>query len=133
MLTLNDGRSELWQWDTGRKLTVNVDCTQVHFSNKIFGRSVDVDVVDGVAEIPDFLLQTDKPLTAWAFVGFAENGYTKISKVFTVNKRNKPSDYVFTPSEQITLADLIERIGDIESALDEIILLQESYIGGDIE
>lgn len=132
MLTLNDGRSELWQWDTGRKLTVNVDCTQVHFSNKIFGRSVDVDVVDGVAEIPDFLLQTDKPLTAWAFVGFAENGYTKISKVFTVNKRNKPSDYVFTPSEQITLSDLIERIGDIESALDEIILLQESYIGGDI-
>lgn len=49
MLTLNDGRTELWQWDTGRKLTVDADCSQVHFSNKVFGRSIDVDVVDGVA------------------------------------------------------------------------------------
>lgn len=40
MLTLNDGRSELWQWDTGRKLTVDADCSQVHCSNKVFGRSI---------------------------------------------------------------------------------------------
>lgn len=46
MLTLNDGRNELWQWDTGRKLTVGADCSQVHFSNKVFGRSIDVDVID---------------------------------------------------------------------------------------
>ena len=25
MLTLNDGRSELWQWDTGRTLAVDAD------------------------------------------------------------------------------------------------------------
>lgn len=99
MLTLNDGRSELWQWDTGRKLTVDADCTQVHFSNKLLGRSIDVDVIDGVANIPDVILQTDKYFTAWAFVGSAKNGYTKISKVFKVNKRNKPADYVFTPVE----------------------------------
>lgn len=115
MLTLNDGRSELWQWDTGRKLTVDADCSQVHFSNKIFGRSIDVDVVDGVAIIPDVLLQTDKDLFAWAFVGTPENGYTKISKVFKVNRRNKPSDYVFTPPEQTTLGEILERIDDLES------------------
>ena len=80
MLTLNDGRSELWQWDTGRALTVDADCSQVHFSNKVFGRSIDVDVVDGVADIPDILLQTDKDLNVWAFVGTAENGYTKLAK-----------------------------------------------------
>ena len=97
MLTLNDGRIELYQWDTGRKLSVAVECTQVHYSNKVFGRSIDVDVVDGVAIIPDILLQTDKELTAWAFVGTPENGYTKISKTFKVNRRNKPADYVFTP------------------------------------
>jgi hypothetical protein len=106
MLTLNDGRSELWQWDTGRKLTVDADCSQVHFSNKVFGRSVDVDVVGGVADIPDILLQTDKELTVWAFVGTADNGYTKISKVFKVNKRNKPADYVFTPVEQMTIDEI---------------------------
>lgn len=106
MLTLNDGRSELWQWDTGRTLAVDADCSQVHFSNKVFGRSIDVDVVDGAAIIPDVLLQTDKDLNVWAFVGTAENGYTKISKTFQVNRRNKPADYVFTPVEQTTIAEI---------------------------
>lgn len=111
MLTLNDGRTELWQWDTGRTLAVDAYCSQVHFSNKVFGRSIDVDVADGVAIIPDILLQTDKDLNAWAFVGTAENGYTKISKTFKVNRRNKPSDYVFTPTEQMTLQTIQRQIG----------------------
>ena len=106
MLTLNDGRAELWQWDTGRTLSVDADCSQVHFSNKVFGRSIDVDVADGVAIIPDILLQADNDLNVWAFVGTAENGYTKISKTFKVNRRNKPADYVFTPVEQTTIAEI---------------------------
>lgn len=118
MLTLNDGRSELWQWDTGRTLAVDADCSQVHFSNKVFGRSIDVDVVDGAAIIPDVLLQTDKDLNVWAFVGTAENGYTKISKTFKVNRRNKPADYVFTPPEQTTLAELSGRLDRIEESQD---------------
>ena len=113
MLTLNDGRSELWQWDTGRTLAVDADCSQVHFSNKVFGRSIDVDVVGGSAIIPDILLQTDKDLNVWAFVGTAENGYTKISKTFTVNRRNKPADYVFTPTDQITIQAIQSQIGDL--------------------
>ena len=106
MLTLNDGRAELWQWDTGRTLAVDADCSQVHFSNKVFGRSIDVDVAAGTAIIPDILLQTDKDLNVWAFVGTAENGYTKISKIFKVNRRNKPADYVFTPVEQTTIDEI---------------------------
>ena len=117
MLTLNDGRAEIWQWDTGRTLAVDADCSQVHFSNKVFGRSIDVDVTDGVAIVPDVLLQTDKDLNVWAFVGTSENGYTKISKTFKVNRRNKPADYVFTPVEQTTLAELVERIGKIEESI----------------
>ena len=113
MLTLNDGRSELWQWDTGRTLAVDADCSQVHFSNKVFGRSIDVDVADGVAIIPDILLQTDKDLNVWAFVGTSDNGYTKISKTFTVNRRNKPADYVFTPTDQMTLQTIQRQIGDL--------------------
>lgn len=118
MLTLNDGRSELWQWDTKIKLTVDAECSQVHFSNKVFGRSIDMDVVDGMATIPDILLQTDKDLTAWAFVGTAENGYTKISKVFKVNRRNKPADYVFTPPDQTSLEEIKEKIEYLESIQD---------------
>ena len=118
MLTLNDGRAELWQWDTGRTLAVDADCSQVHFSNKVFGRSIDVDVADGVAIIPDILLQTDKDLNVWAFVGTPENGYTKISKTFKVNRRNKPADYVFTPPDQTTLAELSGRLDRIEETQD---------------
>ena len=118
MLTLNDGRSELWQWDTGRTLTVDADCSQVHFSNKVFGRSIDVNVADGVAIIPDVLLQTDKDLNVWAFSGTAENGYTKISKTFKVNRRNKPADYVFTPPDQTSLEEIKERVSYLESMQD---------------
>ena len=118
MLTLNDGRSELWQWDTGRTLTVDTDCSQVHFSNKVFGRSIDVKVADGVAIIPDVLLQTDNDLNVWAFSGTAENGYTKISKTFKVNRRNKPADYVFTPPDQTSLEEIKERVSYLESMQD---------------
>lgn len=118
MLALNDGRDELWQWDTGRTLIVDADCSQVHFSNKVFGRSIDVDVSYGVAIIPDILLQTDKDLIVWAFVGTSENGYTKISKTFKVNRRNKPSDYVFTPPDQTSLEEIKERVSYLESMQD---------------
>ena len=119
MLTLNDGRSELWQWDTGRTLTVlDTDCSQVHFRKNVFDRSIDVDVVNGVAIIPDVLLQTDKDLIVWAFSGTAENGYTKISKTFKVNRRNKPADYVFTPPDQTSLEEIKERVSYLESMQD---------------
>lgn len=108
MITLSDGRNELWQWDTNRKLNVDADCSQVHFSNKVYGRSIDVDVVNGTVFIPDILLQTDKDLYVWAFVGTPENGHTKISKIFKVNRRNKPADYVFTPVDQLTLEEIKE-------------------------
>ena len=120
MLELNDGRSELWQWDTGRTLIVDTDCSQVHFSNKVFGRSIDVDVFNGVAIIPDILLQTDKDLIVWAFSGTAENGYTKISKTFKVNRRNKPADYVFTPVEQTTINQLKSDLANLENLLIQI-------------
>lgn len=118
MMTLNDGRNELWQWDTGRKITVDAECSQVHFSNKVFGRSIDVDVIDGVATIPDILLQSDKDLSVWAFVGTSENGYTKVSKTFKVNRRNKPADYVFTQPDQTSLEEIKLKLDYLESIQD---------------
>lgn len=117
MLKLIDGRTDLYQWDTGRKIAVDANCSQVHFSNKLIGPSIDVDVIDGEAFVPDILLQSDKELTAWAFVGTPENGYTKISKVFKVIRRNKPADYVFTPHEQTTLQKIMDAIEGIPEAI----------------
>lgn len=103
MLKLKDGRDELFQWDTNRILVVEGDCSELHFSNQSSGYSIDVEVVNGEARIPDEFLQTTKQLKVWCFYGTAEDGFTKGEQVFKIKPRNKPSDYVFTPTEQITL------------------------------
>ncbi len=110
-MKLTDGRTTLFQWDTGRSVTA--DSAQVHFSNKQLGRSFDVDVKDGVALIPDMLLTCAAPIKAWAWVGTETEGYTKEELVILVQPRNKPADYVFTPTEQTTLSDLQGQIGDL--------------------
>ena len=112
-MKLTDERTTLFQWDTGRSVTA--DSAQVHFSNKQLGRSFDVDVKDGVALIPDMLLTCAAPIKAWAWVGTATEGYTKEELIIPVQPRNKPADYVFTPTEQTTLADIQAQIGDLSA------------------
>lgn len=119
MISLTDGRKKLYQWDTGRTVTVNAECSQVHFQNDVTKRSLDVVVENGIAKIPDILLQSDKDLFVWVFVGTSANGYTKISETFKVTRRSKPADYVFTPEEQITLAELTKRIEDLENSTNQ--------------
>ena len=112
-MKLTDERTTLFQWDTGRSVTA--DSAQVHFSNKQLGRSFDVDVKNGVALIPDVLLTCAAPIKAWAWVGTATEGYTKEELIIPVQPRNKPADYVFTPTEQTTLADIQAQIGDLSA------------------
>ena len=98
-ITIADGRGALWQWDTGRrcKITDGDGVKQVHYQNKCFGGSVDVDVdTDGTAIIPDELLQDWHTLTAYA-----------------VHKRAKPAGYVYTPTDQMTLQTIQRQIGDL--------------------
>ena len=113
-IKIADGRGELYQWDTGRKVVIDDESIkQVHYQNRFYGRTIDVDVSDGFAIIPDQLLQSFAPLVVFAWAGSAEDGYTKIEKAFKVHKRNKPADYVFTPVDQKTLDDLQKQIGDL--------------------
>ena len=115
-ITIADGRGALWQWDTGRrvKITDGDGVKQVHYQNKYFGRSVDVDVGDdGTAIIPDELLQDWHPLTAYAYVTDDAGGYTKVQVDFAVHKRARPSDYVYTPTDQMTLQTIQRQIGDL--------------------
>lgn len=115
-ITIADGRGALWQWDTGRrcKITDGDGVKQVHYQNKRFGRSVDVDVGDdGTAIIPDELLQDWHPLTAYAYVIDDAGGYTKVQVDFAVHKRARPSDYVYTPTEHASFDRLRAEIGDL--------------------
>lgn len=115
-ITIADGRGALWQWDTGRrcKITDGDGVKQVHYQNKCFGRSVDVDVdTDGTAIIPDELLQDWHTLTAYAYVTDDTGAYTMVQRDFAVHKRAKPAGYVYTPTDQMTLQTIQRQIGDL--------------------
>ena len=113
MIKLADGRGSLYQWDTGRQ--VECDAEQVHFSNHHYGTSIDVDVQNGKATIPNQLLTSATPIKAWAWVKDSSGEYTKEEQIFIVEKRNKPSDYVYTPAEIKTWQDLQNQIGDLNN------------------
>lgn len=111
-----DGRGALWQWDTGRKvkITDGDGVKQIHYQNKCFGRSIDVDVgTDGTAIIPDELLQDWHTLTAYAYVTDDTGAYTMVQQDFVVHKRAKPAGYVYTPTDQMTLQTIQAQIGDL--------------------
>ncbi len=113
-ITIADGRGALWQWDTGRRLRVGSGVEQIHYQNKCFGRSVDVDVgTDGTAIIPDELLQDWHPLTAYAYVTDDTGAYTMVQQDFVVHKRAKPAGYVYTPTDQMALQTIQRQIGDL--------------------
>lgn len=113
MIKLADGRGHLYQWDTGRR--VECDAEQVHFSNHHYGTSIDADVKDGKATIPNQLLTSATPLKAWAWAKDSGGEYTKEEQIFLVAKRNKPSDYVYAPMEIKTWQDLQNQIGDLNN------------------
>lgn len=117
-ITIADGRGALWQWDTGRrvKITDGADVKQIHYQNRCFGCSVDVDVGDdGTAIIPDELLQDYHTLTAYAYVTDDAGGYTKVQQDFAVYKRPKPSDYIYTPTEHAGFDRLRAEIGELSA------------------
>lgn len=121
-ITIADGRGALWQWDTGRrvKITDGEGVKQVHYQNKCFGRSVDVDVGDdGTAIIPDELLQDWHPLTAYAYATDDAGGYTKVQVDFAVHRRARPADYVYTPTERAGFDKLRAEIGNLDDLTTE--------------
>lgn len=115
MLTLNDGRKEMYQWDIGRIATIDVECDVVHFSNLKYGASLAVEVKNGEVAIPNKLLTSGEHIYCWAFVEDENGKYTKQEQTLNVNKRAKPSDYVYTETETLTWKSLNERITKLES------------------
>lgn len=113
-ITLDDGRTELWQWDTGRKIVVDdKSVSEVHFSKYSSNQAITREVVNGKAEIPNFLLQDTHAVTVYAYSGSTENGYTMAEKTFNVVKKPKPASYVGTEEDKAILAKLKEEIGDL--------------------
>ena len=96
MFQINDGRTHLWQWDINRKVIVNdPNIKQVHFSNNVDPVAYVVEVKNGLADIPNILLQGSFNIVCYGYI----DEYTKVEQTFTVTPRNKPTDYVYTETD----------------------------------
>lgn len=100
MLKLDNNRKTLYQWDVGVIGTLTVDgVDEVHFSNLRYGVSFNIKVVDNKVEFPPEVLQSGADVFCWAFVREENGGYTKKEQNFNVEKRPRPADYVYEPTE----------------------------------
>lgn len=112
-LSIQDGRAELWQWDTGVRLVMDEACEAVNISASTFGVTVDVTAAeDGktwVAAIPDEMLQKPGDLICYAVQSTATGTITAAYRSFRVNRRPKPAGYVATPTEARTWQELDDK------------------------
>lgn len=107
MFKILDGREQFYQWDLNRKLLVqDASITEVHFCNRTEECSLVVEVVDGVANVPNILLQDNFRIKVYGYDGEA----TKHSATFGVIARSKPADYVYTETEVKRWEDLEGRV-----------------------
>lgn len=117
-----NGRTALYQWDTGRKIKIQSEkmVDEVHFSNVLSKGALvvtpNIDAENGAitADIPNILLQTFMVIDVW-IVCHSENGeYTNNHEKLDVMKRPKPSDYVYTETEVKNWDALERRIKELE-------------------
>lgn len=96
---------QLSQWDAGRSVSVSEDsvATHIHFANQGDSKAVIIEIVDGSAKIPDFLLHTGKTVIAYEVL----NGVTLGSRSFPVRKREKPESYVYEEDHRNYIYELI--------------------------
>lgn len=106
--------SQLCQWDVGRSVNISDSkATHVHFANQGDSKAVIIEITNGTAKIPDYLLQTGKALNAYAVL----DGVTLESRSFAVCKRERPENYVYDDDRRNYIYELITRAEDaVENA-----------------
>ena len=133
-------RTQLWQWDLNRQVKIKTkeDVSEVHFAQTGDVEALVVKTVeeDGyfVADIPNIMLQNSRKLTVY----IVKNDVTIGSWTYSVVKRERPADYVYTETEVKRYDDLERRISALEknTVSDEVIAeavkkyLEENEITG---
>lgn len=115
------GSPELWQWDTGRQLSVTdpagVEIHKVHFGNDDTqtAPAVDVDRDTMTVNIPNSLLQISGQIRAYAMNRTESSEVTIHSHTLFIRSREKPADYVASEDEIKRWDDLEGRISKLES------------------
>ena len=111
MFRIADGREHFYQWDLDRQVVVDdPSIVEVHFCNRTEDVSLVVEVVDGLANVPNILLQSSFDIRVFGYDGKA----TRHDAVFKVKAKTKPSDYVYTETEIKSYEYLENKIKEIE-------------------
>lgn len=112
--------TELYQWETGRKLLVTgKNITHLHFAHKDGENSLVVIPKEEngvvVAEIPNILMQSNQDIMVFS-VNVVDDKTETIKKcVLSVEERPKPDDYVYTETEVLNFSTLEKRIQKLET------------------
>lgn len=122
MLSLVGG--ELYQWDTGRivKVVPDEDVTvhEVHFSTKRmdYAYVLKTYTEDGVTycAIPNIILQQSSRLLCYEVCENSDGEETIAEATFSITKRNRPEDYVYTEKEHFTVVSLENRLAKVEES-----------------
>ena len=107
-ITLSNGKGHFYQWDTGQSIQVPEGVPTVHF--KMRGEGVAFQAVDRMVAVPDELLQLENDIILWTY---DTNHTIDVARV-PVKERDKPADYVYTPTEVKTWEQLDKRIAALE-------------------
>lgn len=95
-----------YQWDTGLTVTVSGGAmNECHFANRKQGSAYVQAVTNGIARVPDELLQVAAPIKVYGFVYDDAGGQTYVEQTFEVISRNIPADYTYTKTAQKTIRD----------------------------
>lgn len=108
-----DGRTSLWQWDTGVKLRL-FGCNlvdQMHFDT--LDGVILRELVNGECDVPDAALQTAGLLHVYAFDRTSTGGVTRHDFSILVGARPKPADYIDPPDEADTIELIAQRVAEI--------------------
>lgn len=121
MFKIPDGRKRFWQWDQGQRLSCDglEAGVEVHFAhhNAVAGALVlETYQEDGTVyvDVPDELLRVGGKMTVYVYLEHGSEGHTAYRQSFTVQARQKPEDYVYTPSEVKRWDELDARVAALE-------------------
>lgn len=83
---------------------------ELHFCHENGKHSLVCDVIDGVVNVPNILLQSNDKLCVFGYTG----EYTKIKEVYIVRPKPQPENYVYTETEIKRYEVLEKRIEELE-------------------
>lgn len=122
-----DGRECFYQWDIDRQLIVSdPTITEVHFCNRTDVCSLVVEVVDGVANVPNKLLQSGFDVRVFGYDGKA----TMHEATFKVKARTQPADYVYTETAVKSIEEILEAAETVTTTANEFYEFVEDHTLG---